>query len=393
MDVRDVHELEADGDAAGLLRALREPEPRVRQEACYGLGQLRHGDAVRQVTERLADDDNESVRAAAAEALGWIGDPRAVPQLIRSFEDDRDDDVRSRAAGALGSLGDPAAIPALEAAARAHLPISFRGLHRESQLEAIRALGGLLPDPAAESALHALELTGGEIGRVARQALLPTIVWGSYHQEALRHMVTEARWGEGGWLVAAELRADPENAYDPEAVAVVAVASGGTIGYLRRDYAAGLSRQLRVDGPMPCMVEIRGARRLAASMVTLGAAPGAPDRDALARPRHTGDLLRDEAVAHLASCASAEMTIVCLRHLGSVSDASDTPLVVGYLQRPEPAVRAAAADVLGDWGAAGAVPQLAALVPDADAAVSAAATRALARIDTAEAREALERAK
>ena len=206
-------------------------------------------------------------------------------------------------------------------------------------------------------------------------------------------MVTEARWGEGGWLVAAELRADPENAYDPEAVAVVAVASGGTIGYLRRDYAAGLSRKLRLEGPMPCMVEIRGARRLAASMVTLGAAPGAPETDTLARPRHTGDLLRDEAVAHLASCASAEMTVVCLRHLGSVSDASDTPLVVGYLERPEPAVRTAAADVLGDWGAAGAVRQLAALVPDADAAVSAAARRALARIDTAEAREALERAK
>jgi HEAT repeat protein len=392
MDVHDVHEFEADGDAANLLRALNESEPRVRQEACYALGQLRRGDAVAQLTARLANDANEAVRAAAADALGWIRDTGAVPQLVRSFQDDPDDDVRARAAGALGSLGDPAAIPALEAAAKTHLPISFRGLHRESQLEAVRALGKLRPDAAAESALHALELNGGEIGRVARQALLPTIVWGSYHQEALRHVITEASWGEGGWLVEAELRADPENAYDPDAVAVVAVASGMTIGYPRKDYAAGLSRPLRVEGPMPCMVEVRGARHLAASMVALGAAPGAPDTGAPARSRDSGDVLRDEAVAHLTSCVSPEMTAVCLRHLGSVSGASDGALVAGYLTRPEPAVRAAAADVLGDWGAAEAVRQLAALVPDAEASVREAATRALERIDTPEARDALAQA-
>jgi HEAT repeat protein len=392
MDVHDVHEFEAEGDAANLMVALRESEPRVRQEACYALGQLRRGDAVAQLTERLAIDTNESVRAAAADALGWIRDRGAVPQLLRSFQDDPDDDVQARAAGALGSLGDPAAIPALEAAARTHLPISFRGLHRESQLEAVRALGKLRPDPAAESALHSLELSGGEIGRVARQALLPTIVWGSYHQEALRHVVTEAGWGEGGWLVEAELRADPENAYDPDAVAVVAIASGMTIGYLRNDYAAGLSRPLRVEGPMPCTVEIRGARHLAASMVALGAAAGAPDSRAPARPRHAGDVLRDEAVAHLSSCVSPEMTIVCLRHLGSVSGGSDASLVMSYLTRPEPTVRATAADVLGDWRAAEAVTALAALVPDDDVTVREAAARALEKIDTPEARDTLAQA-
>ena len=393
MDVHDVHEFEAEGDAANLLVALRESDPRVRQEACYALGQTRRGEAVAQLTERLAIDTSDSVRAAAADALGWIRDKGVVPQLLRSFQDDPDDDVRARAASALGSLGDPAAIPVLEAAARVHLPISFRGLHRESQLEAVRALGKLRPDAAAESALHALELTSGEIGRVARQALLPTIVWGSYHQEALRHVVTEASWGEGGWLVEAELRADPENAYDPDAVAVVAIASGMTIGYLRKDYAAGLSRPLRVGGPTPCTVEVRGARHLAASMVSLGAAPSVPDTGALARPRHTGDALRDEAVAHLTSCVSAEMTIVCLRHLGTVSNTSDAQLVTGYLKRPEPTVRAAAADVLGEWRTAEAVQALAALLPDPDAAVRAAALRALERIDSAEARDALEHAR
>ena len=392
MDVHDVHEFEADGDAANLLRALNEPEPRVRQEACYALGQLSREDAVAQLTERLANDDHETVRAAAAEALGWIRDARAVPQLLRSFQEDPDDDVRARAAGALGTLGDPAAVAALDAAARAHLPISFRGLHRDSQLEAVRALGKLLPDPAAESALHALELSGGEIGRVARQALLPAIVWGSYHQEALRHLVTEAGWGEGGWLVTAELRADPENAYDPDAVAVVAIASGMTIGFLRRDYAAGMSRQLQVQGPLPCTVEIRGARRLGAYMVSLGGEARVSEAHKAARPRHTGDALRDEAIAHLTSSVSPEMTAVCLRHLETVSDASDAPVVAGYLNRPEPVVRAAAAGVLGEWGAEDAVPALAALLADEDGAVREAVARALERIDTAESREALDQA-
>ena len=100
-----------------------------------------------QVTERLADDDNEAVRAAAAEALGWIGGPPAVPQLIRSFEDDPDDDVRSRAAGALGSLGDPAAIPALEAAARAHLPISSEGCTGNPSSKRSAPSAGSCPTP------------------------------------------------------------------------------------------------------------------------------------------------------------------------------------------------------------------------------------------------------
>ena len=388
MDVHDVHELEAAGDAASLLQALDQPEPRVRQEACYALGQLANTETVVDLVARLADDDHEAVRAAAAEALGWLRQASAVPQLIRSFLEDPDDDVRTRAAAALGSIGDPAAVPVLEAEASAHLPISFPGLHRDSQLEAIRSLGMLLPDPEARAALEALAESGGEIGRVARHALLPAIVWGAYHQEALRHLVTEAGWGEGGWRVAAELRADPDNAYDADAVAVVAVASGMKIGYLRRDYAADLSHTLRTGGPMPCAVEIHGARRLGAFMVALGAEAEAPADAEAARPVRT-DPLREEALAHLRSCVSGEMTVVCLRHLGTVSDASDAVVVTRYLERREPGVRIAAADVLGDWHAEDAVPALAALLADHDGAVREAVTRALGLIDSEGSRAAL----
>ena len=391
MDVHDVHAFEAAGDAASLLQALGEPEPRVRQEACYALGQLANTETVVDLAARLADDDHESVRAAAAESLGWLRQASAVPQLIRAFLEDPDDDVRTRAAAALGSVGDPAAIPVLEAEARTHLPISFPGLHRDSQLEAIRSLGTFLPDPAARAALEALEPMGGEIGKVARQALLPAIVWGAYHQEALRHLVTEAGWRGGGWRVAAELRADPENAYDPDAVAVVAVASGAKIGYLRRDYAADLNHRLRTQGPMACAVEIHGGRRLGAFMVALGAEAEAEAENEVTQHVH-GNPLRDEAFAHLMSCVSPEMTTVCLRHLGTVSDAADAAVVTRYLERREPGVRAAAADVLGDWRAADAVPQLAALLADHDGTVRHAVSRALELIDTEGSREALAKA-
>jgi HEAT repeat protein len=383
MDVRDVHELEATGDVAGLLRSLSDPEPHVRQQACYALGQLSCSETALDLAKLLADD-HENVRAAAAEALGWLRQVSAVPQLIRSLQEDPDDDVRGRAAAALGGIGDHAAVPALQAAAMEHPAASFHGLHRESQFEAVRALGMLLPDEAASAALEAIEEAGGELARVALQATLPTIVWGSYHQQALRHLVTEAGWGEGGWLVAAELRADPDNAYDADAVAVIALASGMTIGYLRKDYAADLSPRLRADGPMPCQVQILGGHRLGTSMVSIGGESGAPAREAAAGPGQQSDPLRDEAAAHLASAVSPQMTVVCLRHLGSVSTASDAQLVLGYLQRPEPAVRAAAATVLGDWCCAEATGPLTALLADGDAGVRDAATRALQRIAGAE---------
>jgi HEAT repeat protein len=377
MDVRDVHELEATGDVAGLLLTLGATEPRVRQEACYALGQLSCSETAADLTGLLADDDHENVRAAAAEALGWLRQVSAVPQLIRSLREDPDDDVRTRAAAALGGIGDRTAVPALQAAALEHPAASFHGLHRESQFEAVRALGMLLPDEAASAALEAIEKVGGELERVARQAALPTIVWGSYHQQALRHLVTEAGWVEGGWLIAAELRADPDNAYDADAVAVIALASGMTIGYLRKDYAADLSPRLRVDGPMPCQVQILGGHRLGTSMVSMGGETGAPARRPATAPAQQSDPLRDEAASHLASSVSPQMTVVCLRHLGSVSTEADTEFVAAYLQRPEPSVRAAAVTVLGEWRATRAAQRLTAMLTDPDTEVQAAVRRAL----------------
>jgi HEAT repeat protein len=390
MDARDVHQFEAAGDVAALIAALTAPEPRVRQEACYALGQLERAETTADVAERLANDDHESVRAAAAEVLGWLRRADVVPQLILALQEDPDDDVRARAAGALGAIGDPAAVPALDAAARQPGAAAHSGLHRESQIEAIRALGMLVPDPAARSVLRALEQGGGQIGLAARRALLPVIVWGVYHQQALRHLVKEARWSQSGWLVAAELRADPDNAYDDDAVRVVAVADAVTIGYLRKDYAADLSPTLRVEGPLPCTVEISGGHRLNAFMVTCGNEPDeaaalAAAAAAAAQPAQTGDPLRNEAVAHLAACVSAEMTVVCLRHLGGVSGAKDAGLVLDYLRRPEAAVRAAAVEVLGEWRAAEAAEALAALQDDPSAEVREAAAKALARVAAPEA--------
>ena len=96
-----------------LVRALKDPEARVRCEAANGLRRTDLADprAVPALIEALSDTD-PSVRRYAAEALGGIGDPRAIEPLLGVMAGAAEEE-RLGAARALGMLGDRRALPVL----------------------------------------------------------------------------------------------------------------------------------------------------------------------------------------------------------------------------------------------------------------------------------------
>lgn len=141
-------------DVSGLVKALGDKDPKVREAAAHALKEIKkwhdlepilaaigvHAktvarlgpqtsrilvrDAVAEVSRKfdpsvavdrlcaaLADDSSE-VRAAAARSLGDIGDARAVEPLLTALRGSSDS-VRKAIASALGEIGAPRAIQAL----------------------------------------------------------------------------------------------------------------------------------------------------------------------------------------------------------------------------------------------------------------------------------------
>ncbi len=174
-------------DPKGLLRVLADPDPRLRDEAMAGLGQL-GSDAVAVIdilVAALADEDIY-VRGTAAVALGRIGGA-AVPALARALKDPNAE-VRWSAAIALGRVGAPAraALPALVKAladpsenVRYAVTVALGGLGKEAQ-EAVPPLTGLLCDreesvrAAAALALRQID-PAGRPGQLTGDALVSTI--------------------------------------------------------------------------------------------------------------------------------------------------------------------------------------------------------------------------
>lgn len=90
------------GDDAvpALIRALKDPEPRVRVQAARALSRmgLRGEKAVPGLITAL-DDDDEDVRQSAARALGQMGSAakEAVPRLIGILREEEESDRSSDA--------------------------------------------------------------------------------------------------------------------------------------------------------------------------------------------------------------------------------------------------------------------------------------------------------
>jgi len=87
-----------------LVKALKDRDPEVREEAVDSLAELKDERAIVYLTDVLLSDKNEDVRESAAAALGELGDERAIDPLIQALRD-KDAGVRESAVNALAEIG------------------------------------------------------------------------------------------------------------------------------------------------------------------------------------------------------------------------------------------------------------------------------------------------
>jgi HEAT repeat protein len=109
--IRALAKLGGDRAREALVEALDHDYLPVREAAVIGLGTMGDTVAVEPLIFVLLEGESP-VRAAAARSLGQIGDPRAAAPLIDALSDSNED-VRYYAAAAVGQFGDPRAVEPL----------------------------------------------------------------------------------------------------------------------------------------------------------------------------------------------------------------------------------------------------------------------------------------
>jgi HEAT repeat protein len=107
IDKSKIKKMEAEGDIAGLITALKEEDGNVRRLAARALGNM--GEPAVEPLIPVLQDKSRDVREAAYEAFGIIGEPAVIP-LIQVLKN-KDADVRWPAVLALTRIGEPAERP------------------------------------------------------------------------------------------------------------------------------------------------------------------------------------------------------------------------------------------------------------------------------------------
>jgi len=155
-------QLKDSGGIDPLIRALRDPDKKVRAQAARSLGVI--GDPSVASLISLMDDPDWRVRYRAAEALGITRSHKAVPRLIAALEDPKDH-VRYMAAKALGETGSDIAETALIARLT-----DDNEFVRRSTVTALGKTGG----PAAKQALSVSLKTdpSDEVRKVIRNTII-----------------------------------------------------------------------------------------------------------------------------------------------------------------------------------------------------------------------------
>jgi HEAT repeat protein len=70
-----------------MRRALADGDQATQMWAIRGLGQLKDGESVALLIDRMCHDPNHRVRRAAAMALAKLGDPRALDPMRRAHDE------------------------------------------------------------------------------------------------------------------------------------------------------------------------------------------------------------------------------------------------------------------------------------------------------------------
>ncbi len=371
-----------------LIKALDDTRSSVQAMACIGLGHINEkrgdGKALDAVAAVMKDASRGvEARAACAYALGMAGNPAYVPALAQVVGDGNDE-VQVKAAWALGRIGDARAKGALLAAYWAK-----KEAVRDAVLWALaRVMAGQpdtspLPwvDPAlAQEKIDYRTLVHGLVGELPRTRLPASVVKGQAkeiadgieaalgrHRDVVVRVLRDLDGREGG-LALGQLTAGLEAAPADEQA---------QIEKLIADVGA------RVAGKVDALCEHRDpeVRALAADIL-------AKLQDQRAEARLVKLLEDESALVRMSAMASTQRYLAG----GNATAAGGKQLAAAVgkrLSAPEFEERTAAAQTLGQLGAATETTLLAGAFADSDGFVREAAAQALARLKRIEAVPAL----
>ncbi|MGE0786131.1 MAG: HEAT repeat domain-containing protein [Sandaracinaceae bacterium] len=415
---------------AVLLRALGDEDPGVRAQAADAVGQVRLRDAIPRLLDWL-DDPDADVRAAAARALGRIGERETIPHLTRMLGDAsagvrragvealasigtdavivpllgrlddeeplvrvdaatelgrladpravvplvgraRDDapEVRAAVYSALGDLGDGRAVPALIQGLRDSSPdtrlTAIAALGRIGALDAVRPLMSVALGDDGRAARAATAALGQIPGDDAHEALAQTLTRPATRaiatQTIVEHVRRDARHGDGqaGRALVQQLAASLDTATDlsfaTQLAATIELAGAYTS---TAEAAPALLAALRDGrGEPPVIVRALGTTGSPDALVPLL------------------EWLRREEPAIRAAVLEA-----LLRHFARVPpDGRAADPLLAALGDVRPEERALVVRLIGQVGAARALPDLRALLAHPDTELRLAAVQAIGAI-------------
>lgn len=120
-----------------ILKALHDPQPRVRRQAATSLSRMYDPRATHELIHQIIEHP-DLLEEEVIDALGSLGDPVAAPALVETMQNPRSA-IRRASARALGRLGagHPGVVEALTAAAVDPNDVDLR----RASLQALRVLG------------------------------------------------------------------------------------------------------------------------------------------------------------------------------------------------------------------------------------------------------------
>ena len=360
---------------SSLVRALGDTSADVRKAAVQALAAIGTPDVVVPLLGRL-DDVDSTVRVGAAEALGQLRDPRSVVPLVGRARDDAPE-VRVAVYDALGEIGEPRALPAL-----------LQGLRDDaeaSQLAAIAAVGRLGDDSAIEPLMaiardsdpRRARAVVAALGGIGGQPALDAVV-----ESLARHQTRD---------VAAEV--------------LVSMARGERRAAVMRALASALDEAAsHLHATAIADVMVRVASRSSRSTGEEQPPHHAEAEQALLRAARVGHGAPAEILKALAVVGSEEVLVPILERMRSDepamrqaalealalyfdqndADGRAADPLLNALGRVSPEQRTLVVRLLGEVGAARALPELRPLLEHEDPALRLAAVQAIGAIGDSE---------